>query len=178
MMSLNMRKTCAACLGILWAGLLVAGTWYVIAQTPPAPEGTENRPPPDADFGPPLGQPSSDGPGGFGPGGFSPGGRGGPGGPGGMMSEETKLLKQFDQDGNGRLDNEERKAARAHLSQQRGNRGPDGFGGPRGGFGRPGESQEPAQPGIRVTHTSATIPRLTNGCTKSKPRISRNPGRH
>jgi spore coat protein CotH len=68
-----------------------------------------------------------------------------------MMQAETKLLKQFDQDGDGRLNLEERKAARTHLGQQRGNRGPGGFGGPRGGLGRPGESQEPVQPGIRVT---------------------------
>ena len=42
-------------------------------------------------------------------------GRGGPG-PGGVQ-EDTKLVKQFDKDGNERLDATERKAAREFLEQ-------------------------------------------------------------
>lgn len=64
----------------------------------------------------------------FGPG---PGGqRGGPG------SEEQKLVKQFDQDQDGVLNNAERQAARQYLKenppQRRGPGGPGGFGPPPG----------------------------------------------
>jgi spore coat protein CotH len=75
-----------------------------------------------------------------GPGGFGgpPGGFGGP--PGGQT---RKILKEFDKDGNGWLDAEERKAARAKAKE--GNRRPGGF----GGFGR-GRSQDPPKPGAKV----------------------------
>ena len=67
------------------------------------------------------------------------------------MFQETKLVKQFDKDGDKRLNNEERKAAREHLTKERANRGPGGPGGRRGGFGPRAESQEPAQPGQKLS---------------------------
>src|SRR5690349_17421498 len=81
-----------------------------------------------------LGQPDPKGD--FGKKGF-----GGPGG--GMFGGGTrKVLKDFDKDGDGRLNAEERQAAREALKKQGG-----GFGGPKGkgGFGR--GNQEPAKPG-------------------------------
>lgn len=112
----------------------LAFTLSTLAQPQP------NQRPGDGGF--PQGRgPGFDGPPAFGPGGgFGPGGSGGPGG----MFQEIKLVKQFDKDGDKRLNNEERKAAREYLSKERTNRGP---GGRRGGFGPRGESQEPAQPG-------------------------------
>ncbi len=104
-------------------------------------------PPPDGGF-------SGDGPPGFG--GPPPFGRGGfgPGGPGvpGMMQQQIKLVKQFDQNGDGWLNRDERKAARELINQQRAGRrmGPGSFGGPRGGFG-PGEAESTAQPGPKVS---------------------------
>lgn len=89
-----------------------------------------------------------DGPPPAGPGGFMPGG---PGGFGGMNQPETKLVSRFDKDGDKRLNNAERKAARESLSKQGNNRRFGGPGGRRGGFGPPGESQEPAQPGPKVS---------------------------
>jgi len=88
-------------------------------------------------------------------GGFGPGGPGGPGGfgpPGGFgaMFQETKLLKDFDKDGDGRLNAEERLAAREHLKSERANR--PGPGGP-GGMRFPGANQEqtPPAPGEKLT---------------------------
>jgi spore coat protein CotH len=53
-----------------------------------------------------------------------------------MMQEETKLVKQFDKDGDKRLNATERKAAREFLQKERAaGRGPRGFGGPGGGRG-------------------------------------------
>ena len=73
--------------------------------------------------------------------------------------QETKLVKQFDKDGDRWLNNDERKAAREFLQKERaegrGRRGPGGTGGPRDGFGRPGENQEPPQPGLRVSLADA-----------------------
>lgn len=61
-----------------------------------------------------------------GPGGFG----GGFGGFGGGVQPDLPLVKQFDKDGDGRLNNAERQAARAYLASQGGNgRGPRGFGG-------------------------------------------------
>ena len=52
---------------------------------------------------------------------------GGPGGPGGFMGQTRKLVKQFDKDGDGRLNKEERQAAREFLQKERaGGRGPRG----------------------------------------------------
>jgi len=90
---------------------------------------------------PRRGEGDFDGPRPFGPGGF------GPGGPGGMMQEQ-KLVKQFDKDGDKRLNVEERKAAREFLAKERANRGP---GGRRGGFGARGGNEEPAKPGQKVS---------------------------
>src|SRR5688572_11658686 len=97
-----------------------------------------------------------------GPGG--PGGMG-PGGPGGMgpMNQTIAVLERCDADKNGRLDADERKAARAWLKENRPQRGrgpggPGGFGGPGGP--PPGEASlqrgtgEPKQ-GIRVAPTDA-----------------------
>ncbi len=115
----------------------MAFTVTALAQTPPT-DRLEER-----------GQ-GADGPPRFGPG----GGGFGPGGPGGMF-QETKVLKQFDQDGDKRLNNAERKAAREHLTKERANRGPGGGpggpGGRRGGFGPGGGNQEPAQPGQKLS---------------------------
>ncbi len=86
-----------------------------------------------------------------GAGGPPPFGQGGPGGPGGFggpgMQTETKLVKQFDQDGDKRLNPAERKAAREFLAQEKASgrirqRGPRG---PRGG-----EAQAAPQPGPKV----------------------------
>src|SRR4051812_9635580 len=64
-------------------------------------------------------------------------GKGGPGGPGG---QQVKLVKQFDKNGDGWLNKEEREAARAFLKTngggRRGGRGPGGRGG--GEAGKPG----------------------------------------
>ncbi len=98
-----------------------------LAQTP------DNPPQRDEGFPPP-----------FGSGGF------GPGGPGGM-NQETKLVKQFDKNGDKRLNREERQAAREYITKQKANRGPGGPGGRRGGFGPPGQSQTPAQPGPKLS---------------------------
>ena len=120
-----------------FALVLVCGFAIVaLAQNPgDGPQGGEAFPPP--------GGPGFDGPPSFGPGGF------GPGGPGGM-NQESKLVKQFDKDGDKRLNNEERTAAREFVTRQRANRGPRGLGGRRGGFGPRGEVQEPAQPGQKI----------------------------
>jgi hypothetical protein len=80
-------------------------------------------------------------------GGFPPGQGGGRfGGPPGM-NQEIKLVKQFDKDGDKRLNNAERKAARAFLRS--GNGGGRRFGPPPGMFRR--ENQEPPKAGVRVT---------------------------
>ena len=129
----------------------LGGAFAVLAQTPDNPPPREGGPAPaEGGFAPPDGGPGFDGPPPFGPGGFGPGGPGF-GGPGGPMQEETKLVKQFDKDGDGRLNNEERKAAREFLAQQPRGRGPGGLGGPRGGFGGRGENQTPPQPGPKLS---------------------------
>jgi hypothetical protein len=91
----------------------------------------------------------------------------------GGVLEEVKLVKQFDKDENGWLDNEERKAARDYLKTQP-RRGPFGRGGPGGPgmFGRgpggppppgfpgdmgPESSPERAQPGKKLTHSQVKI---------------------
>ncbi len=104
-----------------------------------------------------LGQDGSGDP--RGPGGFPPGGPGGPGpgGPpggfGGSTSQGTSLLKQFDQNGDGWLNLDERNATRQSLSQQGGNRrfgGPGGPGGRRGGFGGSDANQASALTALRL----------------------------
>ena len=69
------------------------------------------------------------------------GGQGGPMGPGGPMGGPNReLLKKFDKDGDGRLNDAERAEARKEAGTGGGR-----MGGPRGGFGR--GPQEPAQAG-------------------------------
>lgn len=73
------------------------------------------------------------------------GGRGGPNGPGWPMRIEVKLVEKFDEDGDGRLGLEERKAAREVLAKER----TQGGGLERGGrppFG-PRENEKPGEPG-------------------------------
>jgi len=112
------------------------------------------------DFAPGPGFGPGFGPGG--PGGFGPGGPGGFGfgGPGGFNpGQERPLVKQFDEDQDGRLSREERAAARDFLKSQPtrgpGVRGPGGprfgFGGPGGRPGGPGGSRETPKTGARVT---------------------------
>jgi spore coat protein CotH len=127
---------------------MLAGALAALAQAPGNPPVPENGPPSGAEFPPPDGPPGFDGPPPFGPDGFGPGGPG-PGGPGGMMGEK-KLVKQFDKNGDGWLNREERKAARESLSQQTDKRGPGGPG-RRGGFGRRGGNETTPQPGRKLT---------------------------
>ena len=75
-------------------------------------------------------------PGGGFPGGPGGGGPGGFGGPPGMGGQEKKLVKDFDKNGDGWLNAEERKAAREEAKK----------GGGRGGFGGPG-GRGPGGPG-------------------------------
>lgn len=85
----------------------------------------------------------------------------GPGGPGGGPNQpERKLVEQFDQDKDGRLNTDERKAARDFLASTpaqgpgggrmggRGGRG--GPGGPGGPGGRGGAAAGPAAPGPKI----------------------------
>lgn len=84
---------------------------------------------------------------------FGPGGRG-PGAP------ERKLVAQYDQDGDKRLNNSERQAAREALKKEGPGRGGRGFGPPggpggRGGPGGPGgpgrENRPAAKPGAKIS---------------------------
>jgi hypothetical protein len=120
-----------------------------LVSAPLAAQNDTPAPPPDrAQTAPP------DGPPGFGPGGGRFG-RGGPGGPGGMMRQERKLVKEFDKDGNGWLNQEERRAARELIQKERASgqgQGRFGFGGPGGpggpgGLGPPGGPGAPGRPG-------------------------------
>jgi hypothetical protein len=129
----NVKKKTAYVVGGVMA-VAIGLTLFVGAQL------QESPPPPGQDGGP-------DGPP-FGGGGF---GRG-PGGFGGAQ-EETKLVEQFDQNGDGWLNAAERKAAREHLQKERGSgRGRHGFGPPGSGgrFGGRGGNQEPAKPGVKL----------------------------
>lgn len=119
---------------------------------------------------------------GSGPGGpgFGPGFGPGPGGPGGM-GQNRKLVAQFDKNDDGRLNREERQAAREFLKKDRAagggrgfgfgpfggggpgggppgggfggprGRGPGGPGGPGGGPGGFGRGDEPPKPGPKLT---------------------------
>lgn len=118
--------------------------WAPEAAEAPAPPGPPTRPVRDLD-GPPPFDPDGFGP----PPGFRPGGFG-PGGPGGM-NQERKVVAQFDRDGDGRLNREERQAARDWLKTQGGGRRFGGPGGPRGRFGPEGETADPPQPGRKLT---------------------------
>ncbi len=75
-------------------------------------------------------------------------------GPGSMQMGERKLVAQFDKDGNGRLNTEERKAAREFMAAN-----PAGVRGGRGGpmpGGRGGRGMAPATPGIAITPADVT----------------------
>ncbi len=117
---------------------LLAGS-LLLAQGPPPP------PPGGPGFGPP--------PPGFGPGGpgFGPGGPGGGRGGGFNPGAITKLVKDFDKDGDGRLDAAERKAAREQLAKNPRRGGPFGGGGRRGPFGGGGGDSTPPKPGPKLT---------------------------
>src|SRR5262245_13739857 len=125
----------------VYSRLLIIVIWSALTLSAPAQQA-DTQPPPKG------GQPGDqglDGPrpgvgGDFGPAGFGPGGFGGPGGPG--MQQEIKLVKQFDKNGDGWLNLEERKAAREYLKTQQSNRGPGGRRGGRPGFGPPGRETE------------------------------------
>ncbi|MFO0842950.1 MAG: CotH kinase family protein [Gemmataceae bacterium] len=107
----------------LWAAWpVVLGGWVLLLSAPslPGQEKKEKKEPEKKDF--------FKGPFGF-------------GGP--MMGGTRKLVEKFDKDGDGRLNTEERKAARESLKKERAGGGPGGFrmgGGPGGpkGFGPPG----------------------------------------
>ena len=90
-----------------------------------------------------------------GPGGFGPPGGGGPGGPGGPMQRERQLVKQFDKDNDGRLNQIERQAARDSMKSEGGRRG-GGFGPPGGGPGGRGPRSEPGKPGPHVSPDDVT----------------------
>lgn len=84
-------------------------------------------------------------------------GPGGPGGgPGGRSVEEreTILVPEFDKDGDGVLNAEERKKAREHVKAN-----PRPRGGRRGGRGRGpgGGSSEPAKPGAKLTQKDVSF---------------------
>src|SRR4029077_8888660 len=68
----------------------------------------------------------------------------GPGG-GPMMGGKRAIVSQFDKDGDGKLNKEERTAAREFLKKNTGGRG--FF--PKGGFGK--GKQDPPKPGPKVT---------------------------
>ncbi len=111
----------------VWLAVASCFALSLAAQAPQNPPGG-GGPPPIGAGGPGQGGPGQGGP--------------GPGGFGGMMQQETKLVKQFDQDADKRLNAAERKAAREFLQKERAaGRGPRGFGG-RGGFG-PGMMMAP-----------------------------------
>ena len=104
-----------------------------------------------------------------GPGG--PGGGGGGGGP--MGGPERKLVKQFDKDGDDRLNNAERQAAREFLKKepQGGGRGGFGPGGPGGRGGRGfGPSMFLMQPLLAAVDgdkdAKLTLAELTDGATR------------
>lgn len=90
---------------------------------------------------------------------FGPGGGRGFGPPG---QQTRKLVARFDDDHDGRLNRDERTAAREAIKKEGGGRGgPGGFGPPGGGFGRPGGGRrggggpgfgrnEPASPGVKI----------------------------
>jgi hypothetical protein len=66
------------------------------------------------------------------------------------MQQEIKLVKQFDKNGDGWLNLEERKAAREYLKTQPSNRGPGGRRGGRPGFGPRGQEGAAPQPGPKL----------------------------
>src|SRR5439155_8691364 len=103
-----------------FAGLLLAATLHGAAQ--PEPQTDPKKVDVKKDFDPGKGPPMM---------------------VGGPFGQQRKLVKQFDKDGDGRLNNEERKAAREFIKKQG---GPGGFGpggGPKGVFGPGGFLTKP-----------------------------------
>ncbi|MFT3685225.1 MAG: CotH kinase family protein [Phycisphaerales bacterium] len=100
---------------------------------------------------PPAGGEDDDGPPPFGP---MRGPGGGGMGPGGPMGQERKLIKQFDTDGDGKLNAAERAAARESIKKDKANRpnrmmgpgGPGGMGGDEKGTPGPHVSPSDVQP--------------------------------
>ncbi len=70
------------------------------------------------------------------------------------MGKKTKILKEFDRDGNGVLNKEERKAAREQLAKQGTQRGPGRRGGPPGG---PGGADTTPTPGAKVALSDVKV---------------------
>src|SRR5262245_11904087 len=133
---------------------LVAILFEVVLLAAMRSESSTNAQPPP----PPEGQAQPGGPPPFGPGGPPPFG---PAGPGGFMGPKRLLVNQFDKDGNGWLNKEERQAAREFLKQNRLAGGGRGDFGPRGrGFGPPGfggrGNQVAAKQGPQVTPAAVT----------------------
>jgi hypothetical protein len=125
------------------------GTAAVVAAAVIGPMFAQDGPPDRGGEGPRPGEFQGPG-GGFpgGPGGGFPGGPGGFGGPGGGRDRE--ILDQYDANGDGWLNREERQGARESLTAERANGGGGGRGrGFGGGMGR-GEG-EPHKPGIKVS---------------------------
>lgn len=137
----------------LLLALILSSAVVLPAQDQRNPAPRPGGPPPAGQF-PPPGGPGFDGPPPFdAPMPFQPGGAGGPGGPGGMggfgpNAPEIELVAKFDQNADGWLNAEERKAARLYLAEQGGNR--RGPGGRRGGFGPRGGEAVETQPGAKV----------------------------
>jgi len=71
------------------------------------------------------------------------------------VRQKTALVKQFDRNGDGWLNNEERKAARVFLRTNGNNGRRGGPRRPRGGFNGGGETQEAARPGTHVAVADA-----------------------
>jgi len=78
-------------------------------------------------------------------------------GPGGPMGQKRKLVKQFDKNGDGRLNKQERQAARESLKKDRAG----GPGGGRRGFGPPpgfgGQGDEKGTPGPHVSPSDVPV---------------------
>jgi hypothetical protein len=129
-----MRYTSCLVMGLL-VGFAASSFAQPEAPAKPTRQGTEPSAETRRDPEVPGDRPGR-GPGLGGPGGGR-GGFGGPGGPGGFMGQERALVKQFDKDVNGYLDQSERQAARAFLKTQP-SRGPGGPGGPGGRGFSPG----------------------------------------
>ena len=101
---------------------VVSGLTASAAETNSAPEFAPGRMPPDFDGPPPFGA-------------------------GGPMQQEVKLVSQFDKNANGRLDTDERQAARTFIAQQKTNRLTRG---PMGRFPGRERLETPATTGAKV----------------------------
>lgn len=134
-----MKSDCAT-LALLCSAIIGCFILDALGQSPGA-FPTDDHP---GFEGPPPFGPGGPGPDGLGPGGPGPGGFGG-------VREKTKLVQQFDKDGDGHLNLAERKAAREFLNKERAEgRGPRRFG-PRGHFGGRDDNQDPPQPGRKLS---------------------------